>query len=36
MKSYNKNIELSYLLFPDAKKLYGWEMFQKLSVNSFK
>ena len=31
MKSYNKNI-----LFPDAKKLYGWEMFQKLSVNSFK
>ena len=36
MKNYNKNIWASYLMCLDAKKLYGWVMFQKLPVNSFK
>ena len=36
MKSYNKNIALSYLMYLDANNLYGWEMFQKLPVNDFK
>ena len=36
MKNYNKNIESSYLMYLDANNLYGWEMSQKLSVDSFK
>ena len=35
MKNYDKNKESSYLVYLDAKKLYGWAMSQKLSVNSF-
>ena len=27
MKNYNKNIELSYLMYLDANSLYGWAMF---------
>ena len=29
MKNYNKDIELSYLMYLDAKILYGWELCQK-------
>ena len=37
MKNYNnKNIESSYLMYLDGNNLYGWAMFQKLPVNSFK
>ena len=36
MKNYNKNIESSYLMYLDAKNLYGWAMFQILPVNGFK
>ena len=36
MKGYNKNTELSYFMYLDANNLYGWAMFQKLPVNSFK
>ena len=36
MKGYNKNTELSYLIYLDENNLYGWAMFQKLPVNSFK
>ena len=36
MKSYNKNIESSYLEFLDANNLYGWGMSPKLAVNGFK
>ena len=35
-KNYDKNIESSYLMYLDANNLYGWEMSQKLSINSFK
>ena len=35
-KSYDKNIESSYLMYLDVKNLYGWEMSQKLSLNGFK
>ena len=36
MKNYDKNIELSYLMYLDANKLYGQVMFQKLPVNGFR
>ena len=36
MKNYNKNIESSYLMYLDAKNLYGWAMSQKLQVTGFK
>ena len=35
MKYYSKNFELSYLVYLDAKKLYGWAMFQNLPVDGF-
>ena len=28
MKNYDKNIESTYLMYLDAKKLYGWAMSQ--------
>ena len=36
MKNYDKNIISSYLMYLDAKNLYGWAMSQKLPVNGFK
>ena len=36
MKNYNKNLELSYLVYLDANNLYGWAVFQKLPVDGFK
>ena len=36
LENYDKNIELSYLMYLDASNLYGWVMFQKLLVNGFK
>ena len=36
MKNYYKNIESSCLMYLDASNLYGWQIFQKLPVNSFK
>ena len=36
MKNYDKNIELSYLMYLDANNLYVWALFQKLPVNGFK
>ena len=36
MKNYNRNIELSNIMYLDANNLYGWAIFQKLPVNSFK
>ena len=35
MKDYDKNKESSYLKYWDVTDLYGWEMPQKLPVNSF-
>ena len=35
MKSYDKNIESSYIKYLDANNLYGWAMSQKLPVNDF-
>ena len=35
MKNYDKNIELSYLMYLDANSLHGWAMFQKLPVDGF-
>ena len=34
-KNYNKNIELSYLMYLDANNLYGWTIVQELPVNGF-
>ena len=36
MKNFNKRIELSSLMYLDANNLYGWAIFQKLSINGFK
>ena len=36
MKTYNKNIESSYLEYLDVNNLYGWTISQKLPANSFK
>ena len=36
MKNHDKNIESSYLMYLDAKNLYGWAMSQKLPVDGFK
>ena len=36
IKNYNKNIELSCLMYLDANNLYGWAMFQQLPANEFK
>ena len=35
MKNYNKDKETSYIMYLDAKNLYGWEMSQKLPVDGF-
>ena len=35
MKSYNKNIESSYVMYLNANNLYGWTMSPKLPVNDF-
>ena len=35
MKNYDKNIELSHLMYLEANYLYGWAMSQKLHVNNF-
>ena len=34
-KNYDKDMESSYLECLDANNLYGWTMYQKLSVNGF-
>ena len=36
MKSYDKNIESSYLMYLHANNLHGWAMSQKLPVDGFK
>ena len=36
MKSYDNDITSSYLVYLDAKNLYGWAMSQKLAVKDFK
>ena len=36
MKNYNKCIEPIYLMYLDAKNLYGWAMYQRLPINGFK
>ena len=35
MKNYHKKIISTDLMYLDASNLYGWEVFQKLPVNSF-
>ena len=36
MKTYDKNIESSYLEYVDGKNFYRWAMSQKLPVDSLK
>ena len=36
MKNYDKNKELSFLMYVDANNLYGWAMSKKLPVDGFK
>ena len=36
MRTYDKNKELSYLMYLDTSNSYGWAMSQKLPVNGFK
>ena len=36
IKNYDKNIESSYLVYLDAKNLYGWAMSQILPTDGFK
>ena len=35
MKYYNKDKELSYIMYWDASNLYRWAMSRKLPVNNF-
>ena len=35
MKNYDKNTASSYLMYLDAKNLYGWKMYQKRPVDGF-
>ena len=35
MKNYNKNKDLSYLIYLDANSLYGWAITHKLPVGGF-
>ena len=35
MKNYDKNTELSYLMYLDANNLYQWAMSQRLPINGF-
>ena len=36
MKNYDKNKELSYIVYLHASNLYGWAMSQKLPIERFK
>ena len=36
MKSYDKNIESSFLVQNNANNLYGWSMYKKLPIGGFK
>ena len=36
LKNYDKNIELSYIMYLDANNLYGWAMSQNLPAKGFK
>ena len=36
MKYYDKNKEWFYLIYLDAKNMFGWTMYQKLPVDGFK
>ena len=36
MKNYDKNKELSFLMYLDANNLYGWAMSKKLPIDGFK
>ena len=36
MKNYDKNKELSFLIYVDANNLYGWATSKKLPVDGFK
>ena len=36
MKNYDKNKELSFLMYVDSNNLYGWAMNKKLPVDGFK
>ena len=36
MNNYDKNKESSYIQYLDGNNLYGWAMFQTLSVDGYK